>query len=154
MVPGCSSTALLLLCTVLALPVLIESDYSEAPSDDAWTEAWWNRSLTQDSRPSVKPHPRSGVGLDISYPQDGSVTRYFPEYGDIVPRVQLELGDGFLADLLRSNLSEWGLCLSLDGAGLGCTPLTGGKELPRLAVDTRRGMHVVRTTMSPTTPLA
>lgn len=117
-----------------------------------WSEPWWQRKLAAPlaaAGPPAAPDPDTGVALAIEYPVEGSITRYDPNLGDVVPRLRLEFGNGWLADLVRANVSAWGLCLSLDGADASCTPLiskpsSATSGLPQLKPDTRRGLHVLR----------
>ena len=117
---------------------------------EAWSELWWQHKLAMPPSEGLPapPDPDTGVALAIEYPVEGSVTRNDPNLGDVVPQLRLEFGDGWLADLVRSNVSAWGICLSLDAVEASCTPIVGdpglSNGLPKLQPDTRRGSHVLR----------
>jgi len=125
------------------------SDYQADPPVP-WSEIWWEGKLAVASFEGspAPPDPETGVALAIEYPIEGSITRNDPNLGDVVPQLRLEFGDGWLADLVRSNVSAWGLCLSLDGVDASCTPIMSepgqSNDLPKLRPDTRRGSHVLR----------
>jgi len=138
---------------LLVLLLLLLGDNAAERPPDGYTEAWWQAKIAPSRVPDAVPHPASGVGLVIKHPPDGDVVRFEPGWGDVVPSVDVELSpeSGRVADAIRAAPEVWGLCLSLDGAFLGCVPLAGegsGGGLPRLSPDTRRGFHVLRAWLS------
>lgn len=110
----------------------------------AWSVGWWDSKTNTSTNPNNELIFQRGVSLNIVEPADGQVVRYVAGWGDITPIVNVQLGDGELADLIRSNVSAWYICLSIDTDLHSCTPLVGAATTPRLDVDTRRGVHVLR----------
>ena len=49
----------------------------------------------------------SGVRLHIRHPKNGLINRYVPALGDLIPDVHLSFGQGWLADRVRGNASDF-----------------------------------------------
>jgi hypothetical protein len=66
------------------------------------------------------------------------------DWGDIIPSIRIELGEGEVADQIRRNASAWSVCISIDSEFHSCSSLLKPEEVPRMDLDTRIGVHVLR----------
>ena len=142
---------------LIAIARILLSVSDEFPPAAPWSQIWWHRQqgFQSDGVTPLQPTKKrqyqdfdddgSGVHLRINHPKNGLVNRYVPTLGDMIPQLQLTFGEGWLSDQVRSNASAFGICMSVDGQFVGCENLvSGSSSLPRLHLDSRRGMHILR----------
>ena len=142
---------------LIAIARILLSVSDEFPPAAPWSQIWWHRQqgFQSDGVTPLQPTKKrqyqdfdddgSGVHLRINHPKNGLVNRYVPTLGDMIPQLQLTFGEGWLSDQVRSNASAFWICMSVDGKFVGCENLvSGSSSLPRLHLDSRRGMHILR----------
>jgi hypothetical protein len=72
---------------------------------EPWTEKWWESMMSiPTTTTSKRPPNKSGVAVRIRFPPDGAIVRNAPEWGDVVPEVDVSLQEGPFAGQIRSKI--------------------------------------------------